>query len=150
GKDLQKIVYLSDAGPVVIDLRLRIDGKPFRSAWRAFIDSLFDSLDIDKDGVLSPAEAAKAPPAESLASPNAFTLRAVNGRAVLDANGDGKVTREELAEHYRTAGLSPFQLTFSPRQTGYIVLTDGVMNNRPSADALNARLFKLLDTDGDG
>src|SRR5262249_26338570 len=96
GSDAQKIGYLGDRGPLLIELRVRIDGNPFRSQHRAFMDHLFTYLDRDRDGMLSRAEAEAAPTAQSLTSGLGgllFLRRVAPNQARLSAR-DGKVTRE--------------------------------------------------------
>jgi Ca2+-binding EF-hand superfamily protein len=145
----QKLVFLSDNGPIVIDLNITIDGKPFCAAYAGFIDHLFATLDKDKDGALSKKEAAAAPYAEVLAGPGGSFGRVGGSNREMDANSDGKVTRQELADFYAKNGLAPFSLSFTPKQTGVVILNN-IGKDDASADAINARLFELLDTDKDG
>jgi Ca2+-binding EF-hand superfamily protein len=151
--DLQKIVYLSDRGPIVIDLHLRIDGRSFRTAYSEFMARLFEYLDRDRDGVLSKTEVHGAPPPAILSGPNTFFGGRMGGPAKLDADGDGKVTRDELTTFYRNNGLPPFGISSSPRQSGVVFLNAAsgrLGNSSGSADALNKRLFELLDANKDG
>jgi Ca2+-binding EF-hand superfamily protein len=143
----QKLVFLSDTGPIVIELNVLIDGKPFRAAHAAFIDELFRSLDRDKDGVLSKKESAAAPSPQVLAGPaGGFGgVRAGGGKSPLA----DRATRDDLAAHYTKNGLPAFSLSFTPKQTGVIILNNLGKENA-SADAINARLFELLDADRDG
>src|SRR5262245_15439816 len=124
--DAQKIVYLSDTGPVLIGLDVRIDGRPFRTAYRDFINGLFNYLDKDRDGVLSRAEMARAPlPASLGGGPDALFVRTLKVPAVPAKVGrDEKTTREGLAEHYRKNGFAPFSISFAPRQTAVVVLNN--------------------------
>src|SRR5207244_8589752 len=74
--------------------------------------------------------------------------------AQLDANGDGKISKDELAAYYRKAGMAPFQVgnpasTFG-RSGGFAVTRTGGMAGPGNTDAINAALFKLLDTNGAG
>jgi Ca2+-binding EF-hand superfamily protein len=133
-RDAQNVVFFSEARPVLIRLRIRVDGKPFRAAWDAYMDALFRHLDADGDGYLNKEEAARAP------SPQALIVWRLTqpSLADMDTNRDGKVSRAELADYYRRNGAAPFQLLQS-RGGG-----------QPSAEALNERLFGLLDTNKDG
>ncbi|MGL4550144.1 MAG: hypothetical protein ACRC33_03060, partial [Gemmataceae bacterium] len=54
--DAQTLVYFSEAGPVVIRLHLRLDGRPHRARFDELLDALFKEIDRDRDGVLSAAE----------------------------------------------------------------------------------------------
>src|SRR5437879_4822492 len=60
-KDGHDLVFLGETRPVLIRLRVRIDGKPLQQAWDDFIDSLFRYLDRDGNGVLSEEELQRAP-----------------------------------------------------------------------------------------
>jgi Ca2+-binding EF-hand superfamily protein len=153
GDDTQKLVFLSDGAPVLVELHLRLDGRSFRSAWQQMMDKLFDYLDSNHDGVLSLQEAAVAPPAAVLAGragPGGSPLISM----VMDANRDGKVTRAELREFYRRSGIAPFQINagLANHTTWNVQASARLMGSggRPSVATLNARLFKLLDTNGDG
>src|SRR5262249_16427855 len=115
--DVQDLVFLADGRPLLIRLHIRVDGKPYLAAWEEFVQYVFDQYDTNKDGVLATEEAARAPPAQSLFgnsggiyfSPGGFAVGA--GAPGMDANRDGKVTREELANYFRRNGGAPFQLT---------------------------------------
>jgi Ca2+-binding EF-hand superfamily protein len=147
--DIQKLVYLGERGPVLLHLHLRIDGQSFRARHRAFIDTLFDYLDRDRDGVLSRAEMAAAPPAATLSNPLGlfgFARRAPN--RVARPNSGNKMTREDLLRYYRQTGLRPFQMSDSANQT--VLVRGPFAANEPSAERLTDRLFQLLDTDRDG
>jgi Ca2+-binding EF-hand superfamily protein len=147
--DSQKLVYLGDRGPVLIELHLRIDGKSFRAVHRAFFDKLFDHLDRNRDGVLSREEAAAAPDANMLTSPLGLLLGLRGGRPPSRQLGrDGQVTRADLAASYGRAGLLPFLMADSPTQNRGV--RTGPQNNEPPAEQLTDRLFALLDTDRDG
>jgi Ca2+-binding EF-hand superfamily protein len=150
--DTQKIVYLGEGGPLLIELRLRIDGQSFRARYQAFMDTLFDYLDRDRDGVLSRREAAAAPAVETLTSPLGqfrFRRAAPNVRRPR-GDADGKVSRAALSMYYRLAGLRPFQLNETTLPAGFVKIVRGGAVNEPTAEELTDRLFKLLDTDGDG
>src|SRR5438105_4868919 len=64
--DVQDLVYLGDR-PVLLRLHVRVDGKPFASAWDSYLEKFFRYLDRDNDGFLNAAEAKLAPKANVLA-----------------------------------------------------------------------------------
>jgi Ca2+-binding EF-hand superfamily protein len=148
--DVQTIVYFGDRWPVVIRVHLRIDGEAHREAWQAFMDEMFDYLDVDKSGKLEKKEAAAAPPPGVLVSEGG--LVGGGGGPDMDADRDGFVTRAEFREHYRKNGLSPFQISTSGRRSSFVRINarTGMLGGRASSEALNAKLFALLDTNKDG
>jgi Ca2+-binding EF-hand superfamily protein len=137
----QRVVLLADSRLVLLDLQVRLDGKPLAAAWRRYLDRLFADLDRDGDGVLNKTEAARAP---SVAFLNSFlqgglSLEAaanVAPFAALDANRDGQVSRQEFDAYYQGCGLDRVQIVPGP--------------DRDEAAALTDTLFALLDRDGDG
>jgi Ca2+-binding EF-hand superfamily protein len=121
-------------------------------AWDEFIDYTFKYADTNGDGVLSKEEADGAPDPASL---SAFAVLGGFGgmpggnRATMDANKDGKVTRQEFADYFRLNGMPAFQLQVGQQKQGPRM---GVpfMKKAPTTDELNAALMQLLDTNRDG
>jgi Ca2+-binding EF-hand superfamily protein len=140
--DRQDLVYLGETQPVVLRLRLRTGGEPFRAAWDRFLQELFQFLDHDGDGALDKKEAEHIPRAQTLrdllrtgnltAAPGKVTLSQVDSRP-----GDGKVSPDELGRYYQRFGVTAVRINF--RQT-----YEGATN--PLTDAV----FKHLDADSDG
>jgi Ca2+-binding EF-hand superfamily protein len=151
-RNVQDFVYLSDKRPLLMRFHVSLDGKPLVEAWDDFMGKLFAYLDRDGDGVLSKDEASGAPPAQALFNsvPN-FVGQRPNLPGTLDQNRDGKITREELADWYRRIGAAPFQVQFgdSPGNGGTFMTYAGQAQTLP-ADALNEKLFTLLDANKDG
>ncbi len=149
---MQDFVYLGDKGPVLIRFHVRIDGKPVLDVWEDFIGKLFTYLDVNKDGVLSKEEAERAPQLVLLFN-NGPGVRTQFTRAAgaIDKNKDGKITRVELADWYRRNGAAPFQFrTAAPQPNQFIAVRFAGQQPALSADALNEKLFTLLDADKDG
>jgi Ca2+-binding EF-hand superfamily protein len=137
--DVQDIVYLRGSRPVLVRFHVRVDGKAYAAEWNAFIDQLFAYLDVNGDGVLDQAEAARAPRAQSLL-PNQqgrgfFQIAAANFNELQPE--DGKVTKAKLAAYYRRSGLTPFQLQLDAGAAA-------------QGEALTEILFKALDRNNDG
>jgi Ca2+-binding EF-hand superfamily protein len=105
-------LFLASDRPVLIRLHVRLGEKPYSAGWEAWMDKLFTWFDKDGDGFLSPAEAARLP------HPNFLSQQiqgSIGGRsqpvafAQLDANKDGKVSKEEFRAFFRNNGLSPLR-----------------------------------------
>jgi Ca2+-binding EF-hand superfamily protein len=151
-------VFFGESRPVLVRAYVEIDGKPLQAVWFDFIGQIFKDLDIDGDGVLSKEEAERAPlPQVLLAGGGPFfgppQMARAPTTAAMDANHDGKVTRQELADYYRKNGAPPFQFRFGSANNPnpYVLRLGGMARtDNVSADALNERLFELLDTDKDG
>jgi Ca2+-binding EF-hand superfamily protein len=141
GGDARDVLLLADAGPVLLRLHVRIDGRPVAAAWGRYLGRLFADLDRDGDGALGKAEASRAPAPDFLHSflHGTLNLGAAAGTVSfdkLDADGDGRVSRREFAAYYRRI---PFD---RPRVV--------VVPDRGKQAALTDAPFRLLDRDGDG
>ncbi len=126
--DLQTIVLFTDTRPVLIHIHVRVDGRPLHAAWDQLTRKVFESLDLNKDGILSRGELKKLPPPQVLVGAD-FDFEALDEGATLD----------QLRDYYRRNGGEPFQV---------ITTSSPVVESR--AAALNEALFNLLDTNKDG
>src|SRR5262249_27391906 len=119
-----RVVYLGDTRPILLEMKIRVDDRSLRAAWEGMIDRVFRYLDIDGDGVISKSEAERAPPIEAILG-GPFGARGGGQPGKLTALAkDGKITRTQLADYYRSAGLAPFQLSNVDRPfTGVIRLS---------------------------
>jgi Ca2+-binding EF-hand superfamily protein len=140
--DMQDIVYLGPTRPVLIRMTVQVDGKPFETQWYAYLAALFGFLDRDGEGVLNENEAVLAPTPQQLlqlmGGNLAFSARTEDfSFQALDANKDGKVTLEELANYYRKNGAGPVRVLGGTGPNG-------------SQDPLTDALFRHLDTNKDG
>ncbi|HEY7311057.1 MAG TPA: EF-hand domain-containing protein [Gemmataceae bacterium] len=152
GRDAQDFVFMGEKGPVLIRFHVRIDGKPLVDVWEDFMGKLFAYLDLDGDGVLSKSEAARVPPIPVLFSNGGgFAAQQPNLVESIDKDRDGKITRQELADWYRRNGAASFQFPANGPRQNQVTLTSFAGQAQPlSPDALNEKLFKLLDADKDG
>lgn len=151
-RDVQDVVYFGDKGPVLLRLHVRIDGKPLVEVWEHFMGQLFAYLDVDGDGVLSKTEAARLPSIPVLFNNGpGFAGQRPNIAAAIDINRDGKITKEELTEWFRRNGVTPFQFGAPGNviQNQFRLVLGGQAESL-SADALNEKLFTLLDANTDG
>jgi Ca2+-binding EF-hand superfamily protein len=145
-------VYLGDTRPILIRMNVSVEGRPLQAVWDDFVGSVFKYLDADGDGVLSREEAGRLPPPQVLFNNFGFGGGGAVPFAALDANKDGKVSRDELARYFRTSGAAPFQLRSGNQANGmggFRVRLAGQVEPL-SPDAVNKLLFDLLDTNKDG
>lgn len=151
--DVQHILYLGADGIIVLRLHVRIDGKSYRDVWNRYVDDLFRDLDTNKDNALSGREINGIPSVLDLSrmgtSPSSATVRlpTTNRNSADSRPRDGKVTRKELSDYLKRAGLKPFTVSINgqnriPRRVIY--------TGRNNPTGAGAKLFDLLDTDDDG
>jgi Ca2+-binding EF-hand superfamily protein len=155
------LVFLADSTPVLIRAEVKIDGKPLLEAWNKFINDLFDRADVNKDGFLDRKETDKVPSPQELFGGGGGLFVIAGGGGVpglpniADADGDGKVSRQEFADYFRKHGGAPLRLSQGGGNesfTGRLVLDLGgvAYGNDGGSDAMNRILLALLDTDKDG
>jgi Ca2+-binding EF-hand superfamily protein len=155
----QDFVVLGEARPVLVRAHAVVDGKAVTANWDQLLKDLFTYLDVNGDGVLSKAEALRAPSVEQLLVGG---IDVGGGRRAgkkeedkklkdLDTDKDGKVSRAELAAYYRKNGLAPFQFQLTADEVDAVTMTflNGP-NPEPTLDEISKTTFTLLDTDGDG
>jgi Ca2+-binding EF-hand superfamily protein len=157
------LIYFAEQQPVLVRVHISVDGKPLTALWEDCISRVFTYLDSNKDGFLDKDEVQRVPPPAALFGVGANETPTL---FELDSNGDGKVSRAELAAYYARNGATPFQL---PGQGGInrdLASRQALLEARllefeaaqlggrgpgtGSNDTLNEALFKLLDTNGDG
>lgn len=159
--DVQDVVFLAEARPVLLRLRVQVDDKPATAAWNDFLSYLFGYLDVDGDGSLNKAEAARVPSAAQLLGGLLGGLGGGRGAATptgpsfdaLDADKNGLVSSEELAAYYRKNGFAPFQVQMeSPRASplGPAAAFLGGPAPEPTVEAVSKTIFNVLDTNRDG
>jgi Ca2+-binding EF-hand superfamily protein len=156
--DGQDLVVFAESRPILVRLHVRLNGKSLEAVWGEYMGEVFKYLDTDGDGVLSKEEAERTPPPQVLFNNGGGFIGnfAPPSLAALDADKDGKVSKEELMSYYRRNGSGPFQVRFGQASDDvqlrrYRARLAGLQGQgEPSANVLNEALFKLLDTNGDG
>ena len=59
-EEIQDLLFLGDDRPILIRLRIRVDGEGHRGRWREFVRRLHAEADADRDGTVTRSEANKA------------------------------------------------------------------------------------------
>jgi Ca2+-binding EF-hand superfamily protein len=145
--ETHQVLYLADAGVVVLRLSVVIDGAGPKQCQEMFVDSLLKSLDKNGDGVVTVEEARGGIPTPR--EVQQLQLGTGVEPVAMDASPDsspkdGKITRGELLAYFKRLGLSPFSVQYVPRPR------QAVPNAGPRAGgASEASLFNRLDTNGD-
>jgi Ca2+-binding EF-hand superfamily protein len=138
--DEQDLVVLHPARPYRLRLHLQVDGHSFRQNFDDMARRLFRYLDTDGDGVLSDAEAARAPSAVQW-------TQLLQGVVVVDPDpppepadlrggAAGPITPATFAAYYRRQAGGPLRAEWGPPAD--------------PGGSLGDVLFQLLDSNGDG
>lgn len=137
--DVQDLVYLSPKGPVRISFRVRVGNEVTSKAWNDYVDRYFAFHDRNNDGVLDATEVARLIRLPMYPNQLLFNGRRANApvsMAEVDADKNGKVTREELRAFFRKTGFSAVSASVQPQNQAAQQLTDA--------------LYKHLDKNKDG
>jgi Ca2+-binding EF-hand superfamily protein len=134
---LREAIYFGSAGPVRIQFRVTIAGRPADAVWAEAVDKLFAYCDRNGDGVLDASERAFfVPPRRSReAEINPANASTVPLRLAFGRNAAG-VSREDFAAAVREAGYGAVSLAY--------------VAGRTDSAELSTALFSHLDRDHDG
>jgi Ca2+-binding EF-hand superfamily protein len=147
---VERFLLLLPGGPLVVQVALTVDGKPFRTAREALIDEMLAAVDTDKGGKATWQEAFRSP---------AFTLgriQIVNDQqvrqylSIFDQNKNELVDRNEVRAflaRYFQGGAFHLASTSSRGAYGRVTVAS---NGRVSAGVPQANVQLLLDTNSDG
>lgn len=152
--DIQDFVYFAEGRPLFVRAHVRVDGKSYQAVWGEYVDKVMKFLDKNGDGVLTGKEIEQMPPIQFLTGNLAMMSPVIKGKPgeSLDANRDGKITRDELAAYLKKQGAAPFQFQVgsgTPGLYGAKVITLG-QAEPVNASELNRAIFAMLDTNKDG
>lgn len=114
--DVQDLIFYSPKAPILIRLRIRIDGWGIHSLRQEHAQQLLTMLDADKDGRLAADEAAGIPPPSALAPAGEVTNVALSSLST-DADNNGVVTADELAAYLRSAAGAVLAVSTNVQQT---------------------------------
>lgn len=132
-RDAHDLVLLHEHRPYRFRLHLRLAGRPYGDQWNRQVDRLFDFLDVDRDGRLSPQEAGRAPSLEQwrqLASGTPSIDPDPRPDFRLLAQGKSHAQREDLRRYYSATSAGPLQMHWDK----------GRNKSDPAGDALWQRL----------
>lgn len=129
--EVQDLIVLGPTRPLVLRLRVTIDGKPFRDAWQERFDELFDAQDRDGDGRVN-SEQARVIARDMNGGVRGSTRSANPTTKTEPSPADQQLDRAALAASIQES-LPPF------------VLYSRALISRSAGLAL----FPLLDTNGD-
>ena len=154
------VLCFGEAGPTLIQFRVRINGRGYRSNWDGFLARLYKFADADDNGILTEAEANRPGWAQLLSNPNGGFFGEANpaqgdGRTALEAKG-GKVSLEAFSKYVRDGlGHGPFagRAVQAPNPIDQIAFNqvdedrDGALS--PAELASAEGLIRRLDVDED-
>lgn len=143
----QDLLFLGIDRPIVLRLRLIVDGQPFEMLWQNHARRLFKLADRDGDGHLSPEEIQTPAKSDDVLWDEAFTILTLPGLTQSDlAPPDGSLSFEEFAAFVSRHRGEAFQSP--PRFAATNNL--GQVLQAPQATQPGQKLFETLDQDGDG
>ena len=133
-------LFLGSDRPVLFRLHVRMGDKAYDAPWVEFMDKMFAWFDKNDDGFLSSIETARLPSVNSLLNQSRGSIgQDISGVpfATIDTNKDGKVSKEEFRNFYRSGGFLGFQFTSNNFQA-------------QTAKQVTTSIYKRLDKAGEG
>ena len=131
--DVLDVVILGPERAAFVRYRVKYEGQGYRSAWYDAALRLYLYLDLNHDGMVSAAEAGRAPWTQILQGPFNNFGNQITKPGSYDPNRDGKVTFNEFVEYVRGS----WSYDALAHRAG------------PPPDSRTDAVFDLLDHDGD-
>jgi Ca2+-binding EF-hand superfamily protein len=152
--EAQDVIVLCDGRPILIRVRVKLDGKPLHEKWRDYMVQVFADLDRDFDGVLNKSEAERAPSLDGSLVNFRINPNAASPAPLLRvADAAGNVSREAFIAFYEKSNAAPFTTRAGQgrSQLGTAVLTqvDTDGDRKLSAQELKAAETTLRKRDYD-
>ena len=144
--DIQDVIFFSESRPLILRLRIHVDGISFRAHWYRRLKHQFDEVDSNGDGAWSRKETQHSPGSEGPASTASVEdlLRIPRLWNADVAPFDGKITLVELAELLSGQKNGPLQNNAGSE-------TALMLSPRTFASAnTGEELFDLIDGDRNG
>ncbi|BBO33888.1 hypothetical protein [Lacipirellula parvula] len=138
----ERIAILTPGGPLLVDVTMTLDGRPFNEAFEARIDALLAAADSDGDGMPMWKELLENKTYLEEQSPGRPEMNAREQREAIaeyDLNEDAHVDRREAAKWLGRDNRAP-AAAFKVRSNRAYV---------PNVRA-TSRVWQFLDRDGDG
>lgn len=149
--DHQRVMILAPGRPILVEIHINLEGKPFRDNWDQFARDLFKLVDKNNDGQLSKLER------KSIPDPSALFNSVLNPAdpEMKDPSAKEKPFRlQQLREQFLQRGAGPLQIVDNPGpiwgMNNSIYLQQGMGNSGTSTTVLNQAIFDLLDQNRDG
>ena len=137
--EVYTVLYLVPRTPVIIRVKVDVNGRTLGEVWRDYVEDEFRRLDRDGDGVLRGAETAGVP---SVAELTALKLAAPRASAGTPVQPRGEQTRAQFASYLSAACGSPLAVNAIPRAAP--------TNSESQPDDVGQALFDRLDADHNG
>ena len=145
----ERILLLTRQGPIVLEVAIFMDGKPFRSAREKIVDAMMKNADLDKNGKVKWTEAVRTPRFHFGRIPTALLAQNRYMTSMMksfDLNKNGIVERNEAVRFLTTY----FQDSFSVTGGAGGMSQYYSYSNSSSRPAPTNVLQKVLDADKDG
>jgi Ca2+-binding EF-hand superfamily protein len=157
--EAQDFVFLTDARPLLIRVRVLVDGKTLSAAHDEFVAYLFRHLDVKGKGYLTKEDVERLPPLDHILNGGIGSIFGGFGGMGkkqppfnikdFEPTEDGKILPAGLSAYYRKKGLAPFQAqpeTKGDEANQYMMMMGGGGSTEPTVEDISRAIFAQLDT----